>query len=1102
MASFIKDNYKKGTVGNYLKDTIKKDAELSFVSAYFTIYAFERLQKELENAKQLRFLFGEPKFVKSMDKQREFQAYKVQDEDIKIDNLLQQKKVAKDCSDWIEEKVEIRSVKRSNFLHGKAYLIDNKISKDAIIGSSNFTVRGLGMSERENDNIELNLVVDSNSQVKELYEWFDAIWENENFVEDVKEKVLDYLKQIYKNQIPEFIYYKTLFHLFEKYLIDEDTHELLKKEIGFYNTKAWEYVSKYEFQKNGVTGAINKILTNNGCIIADSVGLGKTFEALAVIKFFNLRKQRVLVLCPKKLENNWALYKNNDTRNPLVKDDIKFDLMAHTDLSRETGKTSSNIELSTVNWNNYDLVVIDESHNFRNNKKGKNNKLSRYEKLMQDIIQKGMKTKVLLLSATPVNNNLTDLYNQIALITAGDDTCFDKKFNIPNYKNVFVATQKEFDNWLKNKHHRTKKDLFNSLKPEFFKLLDELTIARSRKHIEKFYKSDFKALGGFSIRQPVVSIYPELDTLKSSWSYHKINTEIEHYKLSLFRPSEYVLDDYKELYGISETKINKKTKKEQEQYNDQKTREHYLIGMMKMNFLKRLESSVQSFYTTMQRTILKVDELVEKLEKFDAFKKENPDFDFENLFADFDDDDNFENDVLKEFQVGKKLIYKLEHIDIEQWKTDLLLDKDQLIGLKDFAEKIIDNKRDAKLLEVKKLIQQKINKPSQNKEGKPNRKILIFSAFSDTAEYLYNELKEFVWKKNKINIALVTGSKENKTTFGKNRFEDILINFSPLSKGRNLIKDIEKNEEIDILIATDCISEGQNLQDCDYMINYDIHWNPVRVIQRFGRIDRIGSKNEFIQMVNFWPTKDLDGYMKLKQRVESRMALVDMVATQQDNVLDSENFEDLLQEDAKFRVTQLKKLQTEVLDLEDLDTGVTLNDFTLDDFREDLKNFLLKNKEELRNAPMGMFAVVPTNPDFPIIEPGVIFCLKQKDLNVSNLKQNQLHPYFLVYVLDSGHVKFGYTQVKTLLEIYKVTCSDKKEPYEELCKIFDQQTDYGRDIDNYSGLFKSAVKSITSDFSDISKKMLTSGRGTVLTDKNKQITDKSEFELITWLIIK
>jgi len=1103
--SSIRDNYKKGTVGSFLVDKIRNNVELSFVSAYFTIYAFEKLQKELTGISNLRFMFGEPKFVKALDKKREFQEYKVQDEDIKIDNMLQQKKVAKDCSDWIKEKVDIRSVKLSNFLHGKVYLIDNKGVTDAIIGSSNFTVRGLGLSDKEHDNIELNLIVDSKNQISELYEWFDEVWNNDKFTIDVKEQVLDYLKQIYQNQTPEFIYYKTLYHLFEKYLVDEDTHELLKQEIGFYDTKIWEYVAKYEFQKNGVTGAINKILSNNGCIIADSVGLGKTFEALAVIKFFELRNSRVLVLCPKKLENNWIIYRQNDSRNNLLEDRFSYDLMAHTDLSRDSGKTTLGQDLSTVNWGNYDLVVIDEAHNFRNDKKGKTidgvKKLSRYEKLMQIIIKKGVKTKVLLLSATPVNNNLTDLYNQISLITTGNDNYYENHFKIASIKNVLITAQKEFNQWIKHSHDKDKKKLFNLLKPDFFKLLDELTIARSRKHIEKFYKHDFDKIGGFSIRKPIESIYPELDTKKNSWSYHKINKEIENYSLSLFQPSNFVLKEYNVLYGISDENDKNKTE-EQIKYGDQKIREYYLIGMMKMNFLKRLESSIYSFHQTMNRTIQKIDDLIAKFDKFDSYKKENPDIDFDSLFEDFDDDDNSGNDFLKDFQVGKKLIYSFEHLDLKKWEKALLADKDQLLGLKDFAENIINKKHDAKLLELRNLIENKIKNPTKNKENKLNKKILIFTAFSDTAQYLYDTLLDFVKKENKTNIALVSGSKENKTTFGKNRFDDILINFSPMSKERAKITDIDKSEEIDILIATDCISEGQNLQDCDYLINYDIHWNPVRVIQRFGRIDRIGSKNPFIQMVNFWPTKDLDDYMKLKQRVEGRMALVDMVATQQDNVLDTENFEDLLTEDAKFRVTQLKRLQHEVIDLEDMDSGVSLNDFTLDDFREDLKNFLLKNKEELKNAPLGMFAIMPTVAKYAIIKPGVIFCLKQKDINLGNQKQNQLHPYFLVYVYDTGDVKFGYTNVKSLLEIYRISCSDKKVPFDDLCKLFDEETDFGANISKYSDLYKSALKSILTDVSSVSKKMLTAGRGTIITDIDKQVTEKTEFELITWLVIK
>lgn len=1107
--SSIRDNYKKGTVGNFLIENIKQNSELSFVSAYFTIYAFEKLQKSLENINNLRFLFGEPKFIETIDKKRVYQEYKIQDDNIKIDNILQQKKIAKDCYNWIESKVEIRTINKSNFLHGKVYLMNNKGITEAIIGSSNFTVRGLGLSDKENDNIELNLVVDSKNQISELYEWFEDVWNNDKLVIDVKEQVKDYLRQIYKNQTPEFIYYKTLFHLFEKYLIDDTTNEILKQEIGFYNTKICEYISKFEFQKNGVTGAINKILLNNGCIIADSVGLGKTFEALAVIKFFELRNGRVLVICPKKLETNWSIYRNNDNRNIFSTDRFNYDLIAHTDLSRERGKTTGGLELSSVNWGNYDLVVIDESHNFRNDKKGKTidgkKKLSRYEKLMIEIIKKGIKTKVLLLSATPVNNNLNDLYNQISLITGGDDIAFEKKLKIPNIKNILITTQKEFNNWAKNPHDKDKRKLFDTLKPEFFKLLDELTIARSRKHIEKFYKSDFKDLGGFPERLPVISKYPDLDTQKETWSYHKINKEIENYSLCLFQPSKYVLKEYFEEYGITtdeEKKKPKKNEKEKEKYGDQKTRENYLIGMMKMNFLKRLESSVFSFNETISRTIKKIDDLIIKFEKFEKYKEENPDIDFDELFEDFDDENDDNKEFIKEFQVGKKLPYDLHKLDLDKWKKDLLADKDQLVGLKIFSDAIINERRDAKLKELKEIIKNKIENPPLNKEGKPNRKILIFTAFADTASYLYKELTDFVNKTYKLNIALVTGSQENKTTFGKTTYQDILINFSPVSKDRATISDIDKTSEIDILIATDCISEGQNLQDCDFMINYDIHWNPVRVIQRFGRIDRIGSKSKHIQMINFWPTKDFDDYMKLKQRVESRMALVDMVATQQDNVLDVENFEDLLQEDAKFRVNQLKRLQNEVLDLEDIEGGVTLNDFTLDDLREDLRHFLLKNKEDLKNAPLGIFAIVPPEAKYPVIKSGVIFCLKQRDENIGNQKTNQLHPYFLVYVYDSGEIKFANANVKSLLEIYRILCSDKTTAYEELCNLFDTETDFGKDISKYSDLYKIAINSILKDFTIKSKKMLTAGRGTVLTDTDKKLNDNTEFDLITWLIIK
>ena len=1093
--SGIRDNHKRGVVADFLKAKIHSGSRLSVVSAYFTIYAYDALREHLDQIDHLDFLFGEPRFISSLDPDKtDKKTFKIEDEGLQLANRLEQKRVARDCAEWMRQKVDIRSIRHAQLLHGKMYHIANAGVEEAILGSSNFTMRGLGLGTG-NNNIELNLEVDSNRDRRDLKVWFDELWNDSALVEDVKAEVLQYLGQLYQNHAPEFIYYKTLFHVFENFLADQEKGGLLDKNIKIVDTEIWK--ACFEFQRDGVKGAINKILKHNGCILADSVGLGKTFEALAVIKYFELKNERVLVLCPKKLRENWTVYQaqNNSLLNPFIKDRFAYSVLSHTDLSREDG-LSGDINLETFNWGNFDLVVIDESHNFRNNTPGKRDEdgnlicLSRYQRLMEDIIKKGVKTKVLLLSATPVNNDLKDLRNQIYFLTEGSDTAFKDTIGIGSLKETLAAAQKTFTLWAsKQSGERKTKDLLEKLSSAFFKLLDELTIARSRKHILRFYKDSVAKLGGFPTRHKPVSIYAEIDLQRRFLSYDKLNDEISGYKLSLFAPSRYLKAEFKEL-PLYQTHSGDPF--------SQADREKFLVGMMKMNFLKRLESSVESFEITMARTIGKIENLERKIKNYQVTPNQNPESEELELNIAMPEVDDDADDPM---EVGGKFKYRLEHLHLDQWLKDLQRDKQQLSLLHSSAE-AVTTERDAKLKELKLLIERKVKDPTTNKRGELNKKVLVFTAFADTASYLFHALSSWAHKELGIHIALVTGGGVNHTTFGKMDYNQILTNFSPRSKNRDKIPTMPQDGEIDLLIATDCISEGQNLQDCDYLVNYDIHWNPVRIIQRFGRIDRIGSVNATVQLVNFWPTEDLNKYINLKNRVEARMALVDISATFDDNLLKTDEIEELIHEDMRYRDKQLLRLREEVLDLEDFSESVALNEFTLDDFRRELSKYIEANRKLLEDAPLGLYAVVPPHPEQQIIAPGVVFCLKQKGEAKSGDTVNPLQSYYLVYVRDDGTVRFGFAQPKQILEIYRLLCTGKTAAYEQLCQLFDTETNNGADMSLYNKLLVAAVDSIAKTFQKRVAAGLQTSRDFVIPNQREQARETTDFDLITWLVIK
>lgn len=1062
--SGIRDNNTRGTIGAFLQENIQENSSLAIVSAYFTIYAFEALESNLLDIKEMRLLFGEPRFIRQIDPEKIAEkAFILEKDGLKLLDQLRQSQIAKACADWIYKKVRIKSVRQLNFLHGKLYhLTAHNGTEKAILGSSNFTLRGLGLTNTPN--LELNLIVDSDRDRHDLKDWFDALWNDDKQVKDVTKEVLRYLEEIYKPTTPEFLYFKTLYHLFKQFIEEWKNTTHLGIKPHFFDTQIWNKL--YDFQKDGVKNAITKLNRHNSCIIADSVGLGKTFEALAVIKHFETLNYHVLVLCPKKLRQNWTKYTHSaDKRNPFAQDRFHYTVLSHTDLSREQGKVGD-IDLANFAWGNFDLVVIDESHNFRNGG-------SRYNRLLEEVIKKegNTKTKVLLLSATPVNTDLSDLRNQINFFTEGRDDAFLEKMGIRSVPDTLKSAQQRFKEWAEIGGKRDKSILLGQLGADFFKLLDELTIARSRRHIEQHYQSTMAELGQFPKRLPPLPIYSEIDQQKQFMSYKAVNDKISQYKLAVFNPSAYVKEEFFAKYKIKQVR----------------QREYYLIGMIKVNFMKRLESSVYSFTLTLERTIGKIKDLEDSLHSRHNF--------------DLSDNLNFaeEDEELEDaFQIGEQIGKKINpaHFDIELWLADLQEDRRQLQSVYE-AAKTITVARDAKLAKLRELIEDKVHHPTFNKEDKPNRKVLVFTAFADTAQYLYNALSKWAMNDLKIQIALVSGS-ENKTTFGKKDFEEILTHFSPRSKER------PSNEiaEIDLLIATDCISEGQNLQDCDYLVNYDIHWNPVRIIQRFGRIDRLNSLNKTVQLVNFWPTEDLDDYLNLKNRVEARMALVDVTATAADNLLAQEQE---VQSELTFRDHQLKRLKEEVLDLEDFNETVTLNEFTLDDFRQELSDYLEKQERALKEAPLGLYAVVPPYQDDNWhIVPGVIFCLAAKETKKTTEQQtiNPLYPFFLVYVLADGQIKYSFTRPKEILQTFQKLCIGKKEAYHDLCRLFDEITQDGKDLSFYNHLLEKAIASIARLWEKRNLSHLSTGRSGKLFESSQQLRQHEDFVLISWLIIK
>ena len=1069
------------TLRDDLAAEIKQGSKLSIAAACFSIYAFQELKKELQGIDELRFIFTSPTFTteKAKKEKREFYIPRLHRErslygtefEVKLRNELTQKAIAKECAEWIRQKVTFKSNVTNENMMGFINLDDKNY-----MPINGFTTVDLGC---ERGNNAYNMVQKTGTPFATAYiDLFESLWNDNVKLQEVTDEVIENITAAYNENSPDFIYFVTLYNIFNEFLEDVSEDNLPNEATGFKESKIWSML--YNFQKDAALAIISKLEKYNGCILADSVGLGKTFTALAVVKYYENRNKSVLVLCPKKLANNWNTYKDNYVNNPIAADRLRYDVLYHTDLNRTHG-TSNGLDLDRLNWSNYDLVVIDESHNFRNGGKlsGEDNeKENRYLKLLNKVIRKGVKTKVLMLSATPVNNRFNDLKNQLALAYEGNTDLIDDKLNTTrSIDDIFKSAQRAFNTWSKwEPADRTTENLLRMLDFDFFEVLDSVTIARSRKHIQKYY--DTTEIGTFPTRLKPISLRPPLTNLKEAINYNEIFEQLMQLSLTIYTPTHFILpskmEKYAELYEDNKVNVG----------FTQANREQGIRRLTAINLMKRMESSVYSFNLTLKRILGLIDSTIHSIDTYDKTSSVKIELTDISNIDEFDAEDQNGEEL---FTFGKKVKIEIGDMDYKSWRDSLVKDRD-VLELLTLMVGDITPEYDCKLQELFRVIKDKLEHPIN--EG--NKKIIIFTAFADTAGYLYDNVSKFVKENFELNTAMVSGSVDGRTTVPKLRSDlnTVLTCFSPISKDKHLLMPGDKTE-IDLLIATDCISEGQNLQDCDYLINYDIHWNPVRIIQRFGRIDRIGSKNTYIQLVNFWPDVTLDEYIDLKAKVETRMKIVDMTATGDDNLLSEEEKTDL-----EYRKAQLKRLQEEVVDIEDMSTGISIMDLGLNEFRLDLLEYI-KYHPEIDKTPFGLHSVAAASEDTPA---GVIYVLKNRSNSVNIDNQNRLHPFYMVYISNEGEVICDHLSPKQMLDKMRFLCKEKTEPIPELYRQFNKETRDGRNMSVFSKLLGDAISSIikVKEESDIDS-FLGGGQISFLTNDIKGLDD---FELICFLVVR
>ncbi len=1043
---------------------LRSGNQLDCISPTFSLFAFAQLRAALFDLGRIHLILpSEEGLLELLGA----------DGDRADRNRLQARWLANQCLKWLSEKVDIRRALGPVPQGAVVMRAEDAKPEQVILGSLAFSTAGLGLTP--GNPLSLIQASESSDEAVQLAQWFDLQWaslEGKSKGASLdSDSLVEALQAIGQHRDPYTVYALILHYLFRDSSDEMDEDQIVKSATGIRNTVVWKKL--FKFQRDGVVGAIDKLNRFGGCIIADSVGLGKTFEALAIVKYHELRNDRVLVLAPKRLRDNWTLYKANDKRNILAADRFNYDVLNHTDLSRDGG-TSGDIDLSHVNWGNYDLVVIDESHNFRNKATHKG-KESRYDRLMRQIIKEGVKTRVLMLSATPVNNRLADLRNQIAFVTEGDDTAL-AEHGIASVDATTRKAQAQFNRWLAmDESEKTPSKLVEMLGFDYFTLLDHLTIARSRRHVEKYYGTS--ETGRFPERLPPINIKADVDLVGEFRAIRDINLEIRRLRLASYAPLRYVLPHKQAAYDAKySTQV-----RGGEGFFRQVDREESLIHLLRVNVLKRMESAVSSFTLTVQRQLKDVEATLAHIE---SHTDELEEIDI----ADVDIDDPAFESLL----VGRKVKVLLSDVDLIRWKQDLIEDRNRLATLL-AAAKQVNAARDAKLASLRQMIEEKCRNPINS----GNRKIIVFTAFSDTAQYLYAQLAPWAKTALGIDAALVTGSAGIQTTLPglRKNMSSVLSAFAPRAKERP--EELSDEGEVDLLIATDCISEGQNLQDCDWLINYDIHWNPVRIIQRFGRIDRIGSPNQSIQLVNFWPNMELEEYINLEQRVSGRMVLLDISATGEENLIEQQSGNPM--NDLEYRRKQLLKLQDTVIDIEDLSTGVSITDLTLTDFRIDLAQYVKAHPGKLDSLPLGAHAVTTTlDVD---IQPGIIFCLQA--CGPAALKGQDsdypLAPHYLVHVGDDGAVLLPYPQAKRALDRLKRLSLGREAPDMGACAWFDKMTKQGEDMRHAQKLLAAAVASVAGKNEERAVESLFSPGGTHAI--KGEFAGSNDFEVVAFMVV-
>lgn len=1056
-----------------LVNAIGKGDRVSVAAALFSIYGYGELKKQLNNCDSFRFIYTEPTFLtkRAAKEQREYfipragreKSVGGTDLEIKLKNELKQKAIARECAEWIESKGEFRSYKDSGRAAG-GYLVVDGSEPSAMQPIEGLTTSALGTTPSK----QLTMTMTIPAPMTQAYlQQFNAAWDSDE-LEDVTQKVIDSITTMYRENPPELIYYAALYQIFSEFLEDVSVDDLAKEGTGFKESKVWNLL--YDFQKDAALAIINKLQTYNGCILADSVGLGKTFTALAVVKYYELLNRNVLVLCPKRLSDNWLTYKKNYVNNPIAADRLRYDVLYHTDLSRDRGKTVEGNDLEKFNWGAYDLVVIDESHNFRNGADSSSKvedeaQGNRFERLLNKVIEDGVETKVLMLSATPVNNRFRDLHNQLKLAYQGDPDAWSRKLGLDKPVDlVFRDAQAAFRDWSElPAAKRTTAALTERLDFNFFQILDRVTVARSRRHVQRYY--DVSAIGPFPKRLKPISLRPSLSTSEEAGTYSQIAETLASLTLAVYLPTVYLhpsaVPKYADEHGRPPTS----------------GREQGMVRLMSSILLKRLESSVYAFGIT----LVKIMEVIEhNLSVIDAYRAGMSG-------ASVDAVESFEyEEGDTDFTVGTKSRFSLKDMDWISWERDMLQDLEALEGIRQLIAPI-DAEQDAKLAELKRVIADKIENPL----NAGNKKLLIFTAFADTADYLYENIGAYIEDCYGLEVAEVAGGSQSARCSiegVRNDMNEVITCFSPMSKDRDVAYPRLKDKDIDVLIATDCISEGQNLQDCDCVINYDIHWNPVRIVQRFGRVDRIGSKNACIQLINFWPDVELDEYINLKARVENKMHALVMASTGDDDYINEDEKGDL-----EYRRQQLERMKDEVVDLEDAQGGISITDLGLNDFRMDLVEYK-KEHPEIEDVPYGIEAVAAGE------EPGTIFVLRNASGNIDRLSGNPIHPFYLVYVGEDGSILHGYATPKDILDEMRRICRGVKAPLEDLCRVYNAQTDDGRDMAAQTNLLASAIGSIVEGKNESDIDSFFSGGTTSFLENDIEGID--DFELVCFLVVK